>query len=312
MVVVGHSFGCCGRPAAGGGRPELVAGLVLLDPAVGLDGGWMREIAEAMLASPDYTDAAEARDGKGGGAWSDVEPAVLDAEVDEHLIDLPDGRVGWRVSMPAMMSYWSELARDITLPPTELRSPLVRAKRTTPPYVTDALIDGLARACWRGFPAAGLRLQPHGAARQTRRDRRADPRAAGSCCTVPPVTDEQVERVRATGRRDSVRPGRHLRRHRHCRRAFQPAHRRLDHADRFLGSALAPGDLRIGPTRPRTWRPGNWSCCAPKACWPTTAEFRCARFATSSDVRNYSASRTSAAVRARPGNAAAVERGCSA
>ena len=35
--------------------------LLLLDPAVGLDGGWMREIADAMLSSPDYPDAAEAR-----------------------------------------------------------------------------------------------------------------------------------------------------------------------------------------------------------------------------------------------------------
>ena len=41
----------------------------------------------------------------------------LDAELAEHLIDLPNGRVGWRVSIPAMMSYWSELARDIALPP---------------------------------------------------------------------------------------------------------------------------------------------------------------------------------------------------
>ena len=44
--------------------------------------------------------------------WSDVDAALLDTELDEHLVQLPNGRFGWRVSMPAMMSYWSELARD--------------------------------------------------------------------------------------------------------------------------------------------------------------------------------------------------------
>ena len=46
-----------------------------------------------------------------------MDPAELDADLDEHLIALPNGRYGWRVSLPAMMSYWSELARDIVLPP---------------------------------------------------------------------------------------------------------------------------------------------------------------------------------------------------
>ena len=143
VVVVGHSFGCAIALQLAATRPDLVAGLVLLDPAVGLDGGWMREIADAMFASPDYTDAAEARNEKSGGSWSDVDAGELDAEVSEHLIDLPNGRVGWRVSIPAMMSYWSELARDIMLPPNGTPITLARAKRTSPPYVTEALIDGL-------------------------------------------------------------------------------------------------------------------------------------------------------------------------
>lgn len=50
--VVGHSFGGALALNLASARPELVAGLVLLDPAVGLDGDWMREIADAMLASP--------------------------------------------------------------------------------------------------------------------------------------------------------------------------------------------------------------------------------------------------------------------
>lgn len=92
---------------------------------------------------PDYPNAEEARAEKATGSWADVDPAVLGAEIDEHLIELPNGRYGWRVSMPAMMSYWSELAREIVLPPAGTATTLVRAKRTSPPYVGDRLIAGL-------------------------------------------------------------------------------------------------------------------------------------------------------------------------
>jgi lipase len=82
---------------------------------------------------------------KATGSWADVDPALLDAELDEHLVKLPSGRYGWRVSLPAMMSYWSELARDIVLPPAGTVTTLVRAKWTSPPYVTDQLIAGLQK-----------------------------------------------------------------------------------------------------------------------------------------------------------------------
>jgi lipase len=142
-VVVGHSFGGAIALRLAASRPDLVSALVLLDPAVGLDGGWMRDIAEDMLASPDYTGRAEARSEKVNGSWGDVEADELDRELDEHLVDLPNGRAGWRVSVPAMMSYWSELARPITLPPKTIPTTLVRATRTDPPYVSDELLAGL-------------------------------------------------------------------------------------------------------------------------------------------------------------------------
>jgi lipase len=124
-------------------RPDLVTALVLLDPAVGLDGGWMLDIANDMFASPDYTSRAEARSEKANGSWADVEPDELDRELDEHLIDMPGGRVGWRISIPAMMSYWSELARPIQVPRSGIPVTLVRATKTDPPYVTDDLLAGL-------------------------------------------------------------------------------------------------------------------------------------------------------------------------
>jgi lipase len=143
VLVVGHSFGGALAMQLAATRPDRVAALLLLDPAVGLDGGWMRAIADAMLSSPDYPDRAEARQEKAGGSWADVDPAVLDADLDEHLVQLPNGRYGWRVSLPAMMSYWSELARDIVLPPAGTPTTLVRAAWTSPPYVSDRLVAGL-------------------------------------------------------------------------------------------------------------------------------------------------------------------------
>jgi lipase len=150
-LVVGHSFGGAIALQLAAVRPDQVAALLLLDPAIGLDGVWMSQIAEAMFRFPDYTDAAEARAEKMTGSWADVDPALLDAELDEHLAQLANGRYGWRVSMPAMMSYWSELARDVVLPHAGTTTTLVRAKWTSPPYVTDQLIDALRQRLGADF-----------------------------------------------------------------------------------------------------------------------------------------------------------------
>ncbi|MGB0970264.1 MAG: alpha/beta fold hydrolase [Mycobacterium sp.] len=151
VVAVGHSFGAAVALHLAATRPDLIAGLVLLDPAVGLDGGWMREIADSMFASPDYTDRQEAHTEKANGSWGDVAADELDRELDEHLIDLPTGRVGWRISIPAMLSYWSELTRAVSLPRAGTPSTLVRAARTIPPYATDELITALETALGSSF-----------------------------------------------------------------------------------------------------------------------------------------------------------------
>lgn len=143
VVVVGHSFGGAVALQLAASRPGQVAALVLLDPAVALDGDQVREVVDGMVAFPYYTNAAEARAEKAFGAWSDVDPAVLDAEVDEHLITLPDGRATWRMSLPAMVCYWSELARDIVLPPAGTTTTLVRGVKADPQYVSDELVAKL-------------------------------------------------------------------------------------------------------------------------------------------------------------------------
>ncbi len=143
-VVVGHSFGGAVALNLAAARPDLVAALVLLDPAIGLDGDRMRQVADAMYESPDYTDRAEARAEKADGTWAEVDPSELDRELDEHLVTLPSGRCGWRISIPAMLSYWSELARPIVWPPKGIPTTLIRATKVDPPYAGDELVGGLA------------------------------------------------------------------------------------------------------------------------------------------------------------------------
>jgi lipase len=151
VVVVGHSFGGAIALNLAAMRPDLVAGLVLLDPAVALDGRRMREIADEMYSSPDYADRAEARAEKVDGSWGEVDESELERELDEHLIDLPNGRMGWRISIPAMLSYWSELTRPVPLPRDGTPTTLVRATRTQPAYASDELIASLEAALGTDF-----------------------------------------------------------------------------------------------------------------------------------------------------------------
>ena len=149
--MVAHSFGGAVALSLAESRPDLVEGLILLDPAVGLDGSWMREIADAMLQSPDFADRDEARADKSSGSWGEVDEADLERELDEHLITLPNGRVGWRIGIPAVMSYWSELARPVAVPSEGTPTTVVRARRTEPPYVTEELVATLRAALGSHF-----------------------------------------------------------------------------------------------------------------------------------------------------------------
>lgn len=156
VLVIGHSFGGAIALNLAAAHPDLVSGLILLDPAVGLDGSWMREIAAASTASPDYTDRDEARVEKINGSWADVPIEDLDDDLDEHLVPLSNGRYGWRVFGPAIMSYWSELARDIVFPHNGIPTTLVRATLTRPPYVSDELVDGLTQRLGAAFNLVDL------------------------------------------------------------------------------------------------------------------------------------------------------------
>ncbi len=138
VVVLGHSFGAAAGVHLARRHPELVRGLVLLDPAIGLDPDFMLRIATSMLEFPDYASVQDARFDKLETAWAEIDPRVLDAELAEHLVPTENGRFGWRLTFPAIISYWGQLARDFVLPPRDLPTIVVQAMKVNPPFVTPA------------------------------------------------------------------------------------------------------------------------------------------------------------------------------
>ncbi|MEU6560715.1 alpha/beta fold hydrolase [Nocardia nova] len=141
-VVLAHSFGGAVAVHLARRHPERIRALVLLDPASGLDPRLVADIAAAGLARPDYADIAEARTDKLHTAWADVAPELLENELAQHLVPTADGRVTWRMSLPAVTSYWGQLARELVLPPPSIPTVLVRAAKA--PFVTDATIEAFA------------------------------------------------------------------------------------------------------------------------------------------------------------------------
>ena len=55
-----------------------------------------------------------------------------------------------------MMSYWSELARPIVLPPTGTRRPCCAPRRPTRPYVAGESIEGLKTSLGPDFTLVDL------------------------------------------------------------------------------------------------------------------------------------------------------------
>ncbi len=173
---------------------------MLLDPAVGLDGGWMREIADDMFASPDYTDRAEARDEKVNGSWGEVDDAELDRELDEHLIDLPDGRVRLADQHPRDDVLLERArARHFVVPRNGIPTTLVRATQHRPAVcdrVTHRRAGGEARPAILARRIDCDHMVPQAKPAETA----ALIRDSSTRLAMAAITDEQVEN-RARARR---------------------------------------------------------------------------------------------------------------
>lgn len=137
-VVLAHSFGAAVSLRLAELAPRRVAALVLLDPAVGLDPAFALEAALDRFPPPLLADPAAALAELEEG-WPEVAPAERDAEVARHLRRHDDGRWSWRVSDPAVVAAWSEMARPAP-PRPRVRTEVVVADRVDPPFVRPALL----------------------------------------------------------------------------------------------------------------------------------------------------------------------------
>ncbi|ATD71807.1 alpha/beta hydrolase [Gordonia amicalis] len=144
IVVAGHSFGGALALHLANRRPDAVKGLVLLDPAQGLDPEFALEVATDSLDNWDYANVDAARAAKKSEGWADVPDDIMEAELTEHLIPRPHGQVGWRVSAPAAAASWSEMARPAVLPPPGVPTHIVVADQVQPPFVRPAFLEACA------------------------------------------------------------------------------------------------------------------------------------------------------------------------
>lgn len=135
LTVVAHSFGAAVALRLAHDRPDLVDGLVLLDPAQGLNPEFALAMAQNSITYRGYPDAATAQAAKRAEGWGAVHADILDREIVDHLIEDGDG-VAWRVCAPAATAAWSELARPALLPPAQVPTRVVVAARVQPPFVT--------------------------------------------------------------------------------------------------------------------------------------------------------------------------------
>lgn len=134
VPVIGHSFGGAIAVHLAHAAPDRVDGLVLLDPAIGLDPHRMLDAAEDTRPDESYPDLAAARADR-ARRWDGVADDLVDAELAAHLV--PDGdRLRYRYSRAAVVAAWGELARPALLPPTRtLLIPATRADFVAPAWI---------------------------------------------------------------------------------------------------------------------------------------------------------------------------------
>jgi lipase len=149
LEVIGHSFGGLIACALVAQAPERVRGLILLDPAAGLDPGVCAAGAAADVngdgRAGDWASIEEAR-----AAWRAVRPPEGQWACEEDLAAFlargTDGRYRLRFSRAAAIAAWSEMARPVpSLGGWYGPVTLVTARRD--PYVSDALRMQLRQEC---------------------------------------------------------------------------------------------------------------------------------------------------------------------
>ena len=135
-AAIGHSFGGMLAMQLLAAAPERIERVVLLDPAIAMNGATAAERAEATRSDTSFATLAE-----GIAEYLIGRPesthAAATADARDHIRQDSDGRFRLHYSRPAAICAWSDMARllPVSLPPRPIL--LITAGREA--FVTDAL-----------------------------------------------------------------------------------------------------------------------------------------------------------------------------
>ena len=136
--LLGHSFGGAIALHVARTARDRVEKLVLVDPAIGLDPEAMLQTADEACAGEFYPDREAARVER-AQRWEGVADALVDAELEQNLVQDEDGRWRYRWSTPAVVAAWSEMARPAIIPPPDVPTLLLPAAKVD--YVNPAWVE---------------------------------------------------------------------------------------------------------------------------------------------------------------------------
>lgn len=116
--LVVHSYGGAIALALLERAPERVRRLVLLDPALALDGAEATETALEVITADGWASVEEATVARKGGLGDEFDATIAE-EVAAHLVEGDDGRFRFRFHKPAVVTGWGEMAYPLpaALPP---------------------------------------------------------------------------------------------------------------------------------------------------------------------------------------------------
>jgi lipase len=117
-VWMGHSFG--GRLVAEVARqaPDRVERAIMLDPAFAVDAAIALEKAELERTDASYESPDEAiAERLASGLLFSTPRAILEREMEEHLVRGEDGRLRYRYCKSAVIAAWGEMATEPPPPP---------------------------------------------------------------------------------------------------------------------------------------------------------------------------------------------------
>ena len=100
--------------------------------------GGVLQTADEACAGESYPDREAAR-AERAQRWEGVADALVDAELEQNLVQDEDGRWRYRWSTPAVVAAWSEMARPAITPPPDVPTLILPAAKVD--YVNPAWVE---------------------------------------------------------------------------------------------------------------------------------------------------------------------------